>query len=383
MKRIALALYVLSLLAAVRALQQLPRFRSLRHQTGSNLLHLSRKNMRASCSMVSKRGDDVATQHAEPLEHGRGRHANSPSEIPALGWKDVLSRVYHSLEQDRVMLIAAGSTFYLLLALFPALTAFVSLYGFLADRTTVAGNTSLLAGVLPSDAIGLIRTQLDALATQDVKALSVGFFFGLLVALWSANNGFKAIFEALNVAYGENERRSFLRLNLISFLFTFGGLFFGIVLITVVGAIPPLLASLGFAGWSEALINIARWPLMAAIAAVAVSVIYRFGPDREYAKWRWLSFGAVFFALVWITASAAFTFYLANFADYNATYGTLGAAVGLMMWTWISLIILILGAELNAELEHQTVMDSTTGEPLPMGQRGAVVADTLGESAPE
>ena len=245
MKRIAFALYALALLAAVRALQ---------HQTTSNRRLPSRKNTRGTYPMVSNHGDNAATPHEEPIEPGRGRKAESPAEIPALGWKDVLFRVYHSLEQDRVMLIAAGSTFYLLLALFPALTAFVSLYGFLADRATVAGNTSLLVGVLPGDAIGLIRTQLEALATQDVKALSVGFLLGLMVALWSANNGFKAIFEALNVAYGEDESRSFVRLNLISFLFTFGGLFFGIVLITVLGAIPPLLASLGLAGWSEALI---------------------------------------------------------------------------------------------------------------------------------
>ena len=364
MKRIAFALYALALLTALRVLQ---------HQTAPVSITL-RRNTGGSYSI-----DKAAGQQEEPLGPARGREAESPGEIPARGWKDVLFRVYHSLEQDRVMLIAAGSTFYLLLALFPALTAFVSLYGFLADRATVAGNISLLAGVLPNDALDLIQAQLEALATQDVKALSVGFVLGLLVALWSANNGFKAIFEALNVAYGEDESRGFLRLNLISFLFTSGGLFFGIVLITVLGAIPALLASLGLTGWSEALINIARWPVMAVIAALAVSVLYRFGPDREYAKWRWLSFGAIFSALVWIIASAAFTFYLANFADYNATYGTLGAVVGLMMWTWISLIILILGAELNAELEQQTAKDSTTGAPRPLGERVAVVADTLGE----
>ena len=371
MRRIAFALYTLALLAAVRALQPQP---------APNPRLPSRNNARGTYPKVSNHGNSAATPHEDLAESGRGRNAESPAEIPALGWKDVLFRVYHSLEQDRVMLIAAGSTFYLLLALFPALTAFVSLYGFLADRATVAGNISLLAGVLPNDAVALIQAQLEALATQDVKALSVGFVLGLLVALWSANNGFKAIFEAMNVAYGEKESRSFVRLNLISFLFTFGGLFFAIVLITVLGAVPALLALLGLAGWGEALINIARWPLMAVIAALAVSVLYRFGPDRAYAKWRWLSFGAVFSALVWIIASAAFTFYLANFADYNATYGTLGAVVGLMMWTWISLIILILGAELNAELEHQTAMDSTTGAPRPMGSRGAVVADTLGET---
>jgi membrane protein len=317
------------------------------------------------------------------MEAGRGRAAEGPSEIPPRGWKDVLFRVYRSLEQDRVMLIAAGSTFYLLLALFPALTAFASLYGFLADRSTIANNISVLAGILPNDAIDLIRAQLEALATQDVKLLSLGFFLGLSLALWSANNGVKAIFEALNVAYGQKETRSFLRLNLIAFVFTFGSIFCGIILSIAFSVISPMSAGVGQDGWSGISVGIIRWPLIAVVVVIAISVIYRFGPDREQAKWRWLSWGAVLSALVWIVASAAFTFYLANFADYNATYGALGAVAGLMMWTWISLIILILGAELNAELEHQTSIDSTTGKPLPMGERGAVVADTLGETAPD
>lgn len=281
------------------------------------------------------------------------------------------------------MLIAAGATFYLLLALFPALTAFVSFYGFLADRAALGSNLYLLVGILPSDAIALIRAQLDALAAQDLKVLSLGFVFGLLIALWSANNGVKAIFEALNVAYGENETRSFVKLNLISFTFTLGGIVFGIVLIFALAVVPPLLAFAGLGSWSAGLISIMRWPLTAVVMAVAISVVYRFGPDREHAKWRWLSWGAVLSALIGIAASAGFTVYLANFADYNATYGALGAVAGLMMSMWISLIIIILGAELNAELEHQTAIDSTTGEPLPMGERGAFVADTLGQSAPE
>ena len=281
------------------------------------------------------------------------------------------------------MLIAAGATFYLLLALFPALTAFVSVYGFLADRATVAGNTSLLIGILPLDSVNLIRSQLEALAAQDTKVLSLGFFIGLSVALWSANNGIKAIFEALNVAYSENESRSFLKLNLVSFVFTFSGIFFGIILITALGIIPHLLTLLGLDGWNAALVSLARWPLTAVVVAGAISIIYRFGPDRERAKWRWLSWGAVLATLVWMVTSAGFTFYLTNFADYNATYGALGAVAGLMVWTWISVIVLILGAELNAELEHQTAIDTTTGDPLPMGERGAVVADTIGESASE
>ncbi|ATU94964.1 ribonuclease (plasmid) [Phyllobacterium zundukense] len=281
------------------------------------------------------------------------------------------------------MLIAAGATFYLLLALFPALTAFVSVYGFLADRATVAGNTSLLIGILPIDSVNLIRLQLEALAAQDTKVLSLGFFIGLSVALWSANNGIKAIFEALNVAYSENESRSFLKLNVVSFVFTFSGIFFGIILITTLGIIPRLLTLFGLDGWNAALVSLARWPLTAVVVAGAISVIYRFGPDREHAKWRWLSWGAVLATLVWMITSAGFTFYLTNFADYNATYGALGAVAGLMVWTWISVIVLILGAELNAELEHQTAIDTTTGDPLPMGERGATVADTLGESVNE
>ena len=231
--------------------------------------------------------------------------------------------------------------------------------------------------------INLIRSQLEALAAQDTKVLSLGFFIGLFVALWSANNGIKAIFEALNVAYSENESRSFLKLNLVSFAFTLGGMVFGIILITTLGVIPRLLTLVGLDGWNALLVSLARWPLTAVVVAGAISVVYRFGPDREQAKWRWLSLGGILSTLVWMIASAGFTFYLANFADYNATYGALGAVAGLMVWIWISVIVLILGAELNAELEHQTAIDTTTGEPLPMGKRGAVVADTLGESVDE
>jgi membrane protein len=316
-------------------------------------------------------------------QQGRGRHARAPSDIPAKGWRDVLYRIYNALWEDRIMLIAAGATFYLLLALFPALTAFVSLYGFLADRATVAGNTSMLIGILPMDSVNLIRSQLETLAAQDTKVLSLGFFIGLSVALWSTNNGIKAIFEALNVAYSEDESRSFLKLNLVSFAFTLTGMIFGIFLITALGMIPRLLTFVGLDGWNATLVSLARWPLTAIVVAGAISVVYRFGPDREQAKWRWLSWGSILSTLVWMIASAAFTFYLANFADYNATYGALGAVAGLMVWIWISVIVLILGAELNAELEHQTAIDTTTGKPLPMGKRGAVVADTLGESVAE
>ncbi len=323
----------------------------------------------------------AAKNRSRMQQRGRGRHARTPSEIPVRGWKDILFRIYGSLQKDRILLIAAGSTFYLLLALFPALTAFVSVYGFLADRNAVVENASLLVGLLPIDSINLIRGQLEALAAQENKVLSLGFFVGLSVALWSANNGFKAIFEALNVAYSEDESRSFVRLNVVSFVFTFASIFFGTIFIVSLGVVPTLLNVLGVDGWAALLFRLVRWPLIAVIVGTAISVIYRFGPDREHAQWRWLSWGAILSTLVWMVTSAGFTFYLSNFADYNATYGALGAVAGLMIWIWISVIILILGAELNAELEHQTAIDTTTGDPVEMGKRGAVVADTLGKSA--
>jgi membrane protein len=314
---------------------------------------------------------------------GRGRNADWPSEIPATGWWDIGWRVWDEVGKDRVMLVAAGVTFYLLLALFPALAAFVSLYGFVADPATVADHVSYLGGLLPSAGVEIIRRQLEALASQDEQALGIGFLIGLGIALWSANNGVKALFDAMNIAHEEVEKRGFVKLNLMSIAFTIGALLIGIGLILTVGAVPAMLAYLRLDAWAETLIAVGRWPVLLVAILTGISLIYRFGPSRRAPKWRWLSWGAALATVVWVGASWAFSFYLQNFADYNATYGSLGAVIGLMMWTWISVIILIVGAEINAEMEHQTKRDSTVGEPKPMGERGAVVADTLGKTAEE
>ncbi|WP_244661932.1 YihY/virulence factor BrkB family protein [Mesorhizobium huakuii] len=313
--------------------------------------------------------------------HERGREAEWPSEIPAVGWRDIAWRVWEEFNKDRIMLVAAGATFYLLLALFPALAAFMSLYGFVADPVTVADHVSYLAGLLPSGGLDLIRQQLQALAHQNTSALGVGFFAGLAIALWSANSGIKALFDAMNIAYEETEKRSFIRLNFMSIAFTIGALMIGIVLLLAVGVAPVILSYLYLDKWAEVLFAVGRWPILMLAILTGISLIYRFGPSREKAKWRWLSWGAVMATLVWLAASWLFSFYLQHFANYNVTYGSLGAVVGLMMWTWISVIILIVGAAIDAEMEHQTARDSTTGPPLPMGQRGAVVADTLGKVA--
>jgi membrane protein len=264
-----------------------------------------------------------------------------------------------------------------------ALAAFVSLYGFVADPATVADHVSHLGGLLPSAGVEIIRQQLVSLASQDEQALGIGFLTGLAIALWSAHNGVMALFDAMNIAHEEDEKRGFVKLNLMSIAFTMGALLIGIGLILTVGAVPAMLAYLRLDAWAETLIAVGRWPVLLVAILTGISLIYRFGPSRRAPKRRWLSWGAAIATVVWVGASWAFSFYLQNFADYNATYGSLGAVIGLMMWTWISVIILIVGAEINAEMEHQTKCDSTVGEPKPMGERGAVVADTLGKTAEE
>ena len=318
---------------------------------------------------------------AQEVEAGRGREADWPSEIPARGWKDIGWRIWSEVSEDRVLLIAAGATFYLLLALFPALAAFVSVYGFVADPATIADHISYLGGLLPSGGLEIIEGQLEALVTQNEDALSIGFLTGLVIALWSANSGIKALFDAMNIAYEETEKRGFFKLNFVSILFTLGAIVIAIGLILAVGVIPAVLTFLRLDRWAELLISLARWPVLMLAILTGIALIYRFGPSRRPAKWRWLSWGAGIATVVWVAASWGFSYYLQNFADYNATYGSLGAIIGLMTWTWLSVVILIIGAEINAETEHQTTRDSTVGEAKPMGRRGAVVADTVGKSS--
>ncbi|NEI74803.1 YihY family inner membrane protein [Rhizobium lusitanum] len=317
----------------------------------------------------------------QAVEKGRGRHADSPNEIPVKGLRDVFWRVVTAVMIDRVTLIAAGVTYFLLLSLFPALGALVALYGVVADPTTIMGHISFLASVFPPGSFDLILNQLTALTQQKTSTLSFAFVAGLVIALWSANSGMKALFDAMNVAYQEDEKRSLVGLNLLSLAFTFGALIIAIVLIAAIGVLPAALAYLWLDRWQELLARFGRWPFILVFVGCGIAVIYRYGPSREQAKLKWLSWGVVFSTLLWLVASILFSFYLENFANYNATYGTLGALIGLMVWVWISVIILIVGAELNAELEHQTVRDSTTGPPKPMGERGAFVADTVGKAA--
>ena len=313
---------------------------------------------------------------AAQSEAGRGRSATTPSEIPARGWKDILWRVYAGIDDDRILANAAAVTFYALLALFPAIAALVSIYGLFADPGTIARQLDSLAGILPGGAVDVVRDQLGRLTAQGSTKLSISFVIGLVISLWSANGGIKALFDALNVVYEEKEKRSFIGLNAISLAFTIGMIAFVVVALVCVIAVPAVLSHLPSV--IGEIVNFARWPALLLLVAVALALIYRYGPSRTEPLWRWISWGSAFAAVVWLAASALFSWYAANFGSFNKTYGSLGAVIGFMIWIWVSSIVILIGAKLNAETEHQTARESTTGPPKPLGQRGARMADTVG-----
>jgi membrane protein len=321
-------------------------------------------------------------QQARAREVGRGREATSPWQIPLAGWKDIVWRTWRQISEDRLLAVAAGVVFYGLLALFPAITAFVSLYGLFADRATVSQHLDLIAGVVPDAAFGIIQEQITRIAAKGGASLSFGFVFGLALALWSANAGMKAIMDALNVVYEEKEKRNLIALNLESLAFTLGAI---AALLLAVGAVivaPLILERVGLAGMTQTLLAAARWPALFALVLIGLAVLYRFGPSRREPKWQWVSAGSLFAAVAWLSGSALLSWYLQNFANYNETYGSLGAAIGLMMWMWVSIIVILVGAELNSEIEHQTARDSTVGSgEKPLGARGATMADTVGMAA--
>ncbi len=320
----------------------------------------------------------ISDQKRRAKEPGRGRRATAPWEIPWIGWKDILWRIYASVNDNRLLAVAAGVVFYSLLAIFPAVAAFVSLYGLIADASTIDAHLSLTSGILPAGAVDILHEQITKLAAKSDAKLSLGFMTGLGVALWSANAGMKAIIDALNVVYDEKEKRSFVKLNLVSLLFTFIALVALILALAAIIIAPIVFSAIGLSSILSDAIAALRWPLLLIVAAIALAAIYRHGPSRREARWEWLSVGSAAAAIGRLIRSALFSWYIANFGAYNATYGSLGAAVGMMMWMWISAIVILLGGELNAEIEHQTARDSTVGPEKPLGRRGAVMADTVG-----
>lgn len=306
-----------------------------------------------------------------------GRTARTPGQLPPPAWRDIFWRVVEEIGRDRVMIVAGGVTFYAILSLFPLIAAFVALYGLFADRSDVAGLIEGMRGAVPQELLGLVEEQLDRLLSVEAGTLTLTSLIALAIAFWSANGGIKGLIEAMNIAYDEREERSFVVLNLTAMSMTLGGMALVAVLIALSAVLPALVALFPGGGLRDTLLLWGRWPVMAGLLILALAVLYRFGPHRRSAKWRWITPGAAVAALGMIAVSAAFSFYTANFAAYGETYGSLGAVVAVMMWFWLTSIVVIVGAEINAELEHQTAQDTTIGPDRPMGEREAMMADRV------
>jgi membrane protein len=319
---------------------------------------------------------------AEALEPGHGRAARDPFHIPLRGWQDILWRTVREFGADNIPQVAGGVAFFGLLSIFPAMGAFVSLYGLFSNVQMAEQQLNILSGVLPDAALQMVGEQMLRLASTRHSGLGFAFVVSLLASLWSANAGIKALFSGLNIAFEETEKRNFLKLNLVSLSFTIGALAFLTIAFAAVVAVPIALAYLGYTPGGFAVMNVLRWPLLLLVAVGGITLLYRYGPSRQRERWPWVSWGSVFAAVLWLAVSLLFSVYVAHFGSYDRTYGSLGAAVGFMSWLWISSIAILFGAELNSEIEHQTAHDTTSGAPAPMGQRGAHMADTLGEIRP-
>ncbi len=304
-----------------------------------------------------------------------GRDATRPLLIPLKGWWQVAQRVWIESGRDNLSVVAAGCAFYALFAVFPALSALIALYGITADPASVDGQFDVLSSVLPPQAYQSVMEQIRRVASASSHSLGWGLAFSLGLALWSLGNLIQAMFAALNIAYEEVERRSLFRFYLNAFGFALLGILSGVLMLLAIVYVPILFAYAGFSSEFEVLVRVARWPLLALLVLVTLALLYRYGPCRRSAKWRWVSVGSILATALWLIASAGFSFYVSHFAQYDKTYGSLGAAIVLLFWLYLSFYIVLLGAEINAELELQTAQDTTQGRAQPIGQRGAFVAD--------
>jgi len=323
-------------------------------------------------------GDDAKAVARTQADRGRG--ASHPAEIPAKGWKDIALRTYRDIGENRLPLIAAGVTFFTLLAIFPAVAALVSCYGLVADASTINDQLASLQGIMPQGALDILDDQVKRLNEKGNTALGLSLIVSIALSVWSANGGVKHVFDALNIVYNEREKRNFVLLNVVSLGFTAGALAFLILALAAVVVLPVVLTYVGL-GTDAWWLTLVRWPALLVAVLLGLAMLYRYGPSRDAPRGRWVTPGGASAALLWLVASLLFSWYVAHFGSYNKTYGSLGAAIGFMTWIWISTMIVLAGAQLNAEMEHQTAEDTTVGEPQPLGTRRARMADSVGAAA--
>jgi membrane protein len=309
-----------------------------------------------------------------------GREATWPGDIPSRGWRDIGMRVLENISHTHMSMIAAGLAFFAFLAIPSALTALVALYGLVFDPSAVGRQIAAMKGVIPGDAINLLSGELTEITSSSGSKLSFALVSSVAIALWSTRSGMSSLMTALNIAYKEQEKRNLIRFHLDALVLTLSGVVFAVLAIALVAILPVAIDLLPLGNYARIAAAIVRWPVLLLLVVASLAAIYRYAPCRRQAKWRWVSSGALIATVLWLGGSALFSIYVSHFASFGKSYGSLGAVVALLMWLYLSSFVVLLGAEINAEVEHQTARDSTTGTPKPMGKRGAIMADTLGKS---
>jgi membrane protein len=306
-----------------------------------------------------------------------GIHAEKPTEIPLRGWKQIVKRAWAEHKADNMPIIAGGVAFFGFLSIFPALIAAISIYGLVASPETVARQVESLSAQLPESAAQLIAAQLTSITENSSRSLTVGLIVSIVAALWSASSGMGYLITAVNIAYDEVDTRGYLRLKLLALALTLGGIVFFLITIGLVAVLPVVLDALPLGVVGTVLAEVLRWVLLLAVMAGALAVLYRVAPDRDAPRFRWVSLGSIVVIVLWALVSVAFSFYADNFGSFNKTYGAIAGVIVLMLWLYLTCYLVLLGAEINAEAEHQTARDTTEGRPQPMGLRDATMADSL------
>ena len=309
-----------------------------------------------------------------------GIHADKPTAIPWRGWKQILKRAWAENKADNMPIIAGGVAFFGFLSIFPAMIALISIYGLVASPETVARQVEELSAQLPQSAADLIGKQLHDIVSNDSGALTFSLIVSILGALWSVSGGVSNVITAVNIAYDEVEARSFVKLRATSLALTLGAIVFVLLTFSLVAVVPRVIEALPLGVVGTVLAEAARWLLLLAVFAGSLAVVYRVAPDRDAPRFRWVSLGAVIVTVIWALVSIGFAIYVDRFGSYDKTYGAIAGVIVLMLWLYLTCYLVLLGAEINSEAEHQTAHDTTTGEPEPMGERNATMADTLPES---
>lgn len=304
-----------------------------------------------------------------------GRRATSPADIPMRGWRQVIRRTYREVSSDRINLVAAGCAFWATLALFPAISTLISIYGIVFDPLTVEPQLEGIREFVPPAAFALIADRVHSLVLRPTSSLGLTALFTTAITLWSTATGMKSMISALNLAYEEREKRSILRFQLVGLAMTLCAIIGAALGLTLLVFLPVAIGFVGLSAYNKVLVQGGSLALLVLFVALALSLLYRYGPCRRAARWKWVTPGSLLATALWLIASVLFSYYVGHLASYDATYGPLGAVAGVMVWFWVSAYVVLLGAELNAELELQTSRDTTEGPPRPIGRRGAYVAD--------